>query len=96
MNEFMGLVLGEYDAKSGGFSPGGLSMHTMMSAHGPDNATTERAMAADLKPHKIDNTLAFMFETSRVLRPSAFAMACPQLQRDYDGCWSGLKKHFAG
>ena len=34
-----------------------------MAAHGPDAATYERAMAAELKPQKIDNTLAFMFET---------------------------------
>jgi homogentisate 1,2-dioxygenase len=96
MNEFMGLVTGEYDAKAGGFSPGGISLHGMMSAHGPDNTTTERAMAADLKPHKVDNTLAFMFETSRVLFGSEFAMSCPQLQGDYDGCWNGMKKYFQG
>jgi homogentisate 1,2-dioxygenase len=48
MNEFMGLVTGEYDAKAGGFVPGGISLHGMMSAHGPDNTTTERAMAASL------------------------------------------------
>jgi homogentisate 1,2-dioxygenase len=96
MNEFMGLVTGEYDAKAGGFSPGGISLHGMMSAHGPDNTTTERAMAADLRPHKVDNTLAFMFETSRVLLASNFAMSCAQLQGDYDGCWGGMKKHFQG
>jgi homogentisate 1,2-dioxygenase len=96
MNEFMGLVTGEYDAKAGGFSPGGISLHGMMSAHGPDNTTTERAMAAELRPHKVDNTLAFMFETSRVLLASNFAMSCAQLQRDYDACWGGMKKHFQG
>jgi homogentisate 1,2-dioxygenase len=96
MNEFMGLVTGEYDAKAGGFVPGGISLHGMMSAHGPDNTTTERAMAADLAPHKVDKTLAFMFETSRVLLASEFAMACPQLQTDYDACWSGMKRHYAG
>ncbi len=94
MNEFMGLVFGEYDAKAGGFTPGGVSMHGMMSAHGPDNATTERAMAAELKPHKIDNTLAFMFETGRVLIPTRAAMEGPQLQPDYDGCWNGMAKRF--
>ena len=63
-----------------GFLPGGISLHGMMSAHGPDAATTERAMAAALAPHKIEGTLAFMFETGRVLRPTEFALACPQLQ----------------
>ncbi|MCW3476530.1 homogentisate 1,2-dioxygenase [Limobrevibacterium gyesilva] len=95
MNECMGLVTGVYDAKAEGFMPGGLSLHGLMTAHGPDNATTERAMAAELVPHKIDGTLAFMFETSQVLRPSEFAMACPQLQGDYDSCWTGMRKYFA-
>jgi homogentisate 1,2-dioxygenase len=95
MNECMGLVRGVYDAKAEGFTPGGLSLHGMMSAHGPDQATTERAMAATLAPHKIDGTLAFMFETGQVLRPTEFAMACPQLQSDYDACWNGIRKFFS-
>ncbi|MFV3333131.1 homogentisate 1,2-dioxygenase [Pseudomonas sp. NY15437] len=94
MNEFMGLIQGVYDAKADGFVPGGASLHNCMSAHGPDNATTVQAIAADLKPHKIDKTMAFMFETGRVLRPSRFALDCPQLQRDYDSCWSGMQKTF--
>lgn len=94
MNEFMGLIQGAYDAKAEGFAPGGASLHNCMSAHGPDNATTTAAIAADLKPHKIDNTMAFMFETSRVLRPSQYALECPQLQSDYDACWAGMAKTF--
>ncbi len=81
MNEFMGLVNGAYDAKAGGFAPGGMSLHSCMSAHGPDAAATERAMSAELAPHKIDNTLAFMFETG--LRAPAHRVrdgAAPQLQ----------------
>lgn len=94
MNEFMGLISGAYDAKAEGFVPGGVSLHNCMSAHGPDNATAEKAMAAELKPHKIDNTMAFMFETSKVLRPSRYALESQQLQTDYDGCWSGMAKTF--
>ncbi|MEL7939642.1 MULTISPECIES: homogentisate 1,2-dioxygenase [Pseudomonas] len=94
MNEFMGLIQGAYDAKADGFSPGGASLHNCMSAHGPDNATTVQAIAAQLAPHKIDNTMAFMFETGRVLRPTRYALECPQLQRDYDACWSGMAKTF--
>lgn len=94
MNECMGLIFGVYDAKAEGFLPGGLSLHARMSAHGPDAPTTERAMAAELVPHKIDNTLAFMFETCEVLRPTLFAMQSPALQRDYDSCWQGLPKLF--
>ncbi|SDI44724.1 homogentisate 1,2-dioxygenase [Pseudomonas panipatensis] len=94
MNEFMGLIHGAYDAKAEGFAPGGASLHNCMSAHGPDNASTVQAIAAELKPQKIDHTMAFMFETGRVLRPSRYALECPQLQRDYDACWSGMAKTF--
>ncbi|MFY1667557.1 homogentisate 1,2-dioxygenase [Pseudomonas sp. Pseu.R1] len=94
MNEFMGLIDGAYDAKAEGFMPGGASLHNCMSAHGPDNATAEKAMAADLKPHKIEQTMAFMFETGKVLRPSRHALECPQLQSDYDACWDGIANTF--
>jgi homogentisate 1,2-dioxygenase len=94
MNECMGLVHGAYDAKAGGFSPGGLSLHACMSAHGPDAETTERAMAAELAPHRIDNTLAFMFETRQVLRPTRHALELAELQGNYDACWQGLRRTF--
>ena len=96
MNECMGLVQGAYDARAGGFVPGGLSLHGMMSAHGPDAATTERAMAADLVPHKLTDTLAFMFETRQVLIPTHHALSIPQCQTDYDATWNGLPKLFTG
>lgn len=96
MNEFMGLIRGVYDAKAKGFLPGGASLHNCMSAHGPDDATTSQAMAAELAPQKIEGTMAFMFETSQVLRPSRFALESPTLQADYDRCWAGLGKHFQG
>ena len=96
MNECMGLVHGAYDAKAEGFLPGGLSLHSCMSAHGPDAETTERATQAELAPQKIDNTLAFMFETRQVLVPTQLAMELPGLQRDYDACWQGLRRRFTG
>ena len=96
MNECMGLIHGVYDGKKGGFEPGGVSLHPMMSAHGPDAAVTEAAMAAELAPHRIANTLAFMFETSVLLRPTAQALALPQLQRGYDQVWDSLPRHFTG
>ncbi len=96
MNEFMGLIHGAYDGKRGGFLPGGASLHGMMSAHGPDAPVTEAAMAAELVPQKIDNTLAFMFETRALLRPTRQALALPELQRDYDAVWNGLRRHFTG
>jgi homogentisate 1,2-dioxygenase len=92
MSEFMGLVHGAYDAKAEGFSPGGASLHNCMSGHGPDRETYERAVAVELAPHKITNTLAFMFETRWVISPTRFAMETPALQRDYDACWSDFPK----
>ncbi|MFP3517410.1 homogentisate 1,2-dioxygenase [Pseudomonas sp. SIMBA_077] len=94
MNEFMGLIQGSYDAKAEGFLPGGASLHSCMSAHGPDAETCSKAIAADLRPSKIDNTMAFMFETSQVLRPRQFALECPQLQPHYDACWASLPSTF--
>ncbi len=94
-SEFMGLIDGEYDAKADGFAPGGASLHNCMSGHGPDAATFEKASNADLsKPHYIENTMAFMFESALVFRPSKQAMDMPQLQKDYQQCWQELKKNF--
>jgi len=94
MSEFMGLVTGAYDAKAGGFAPGGMSLHNAMSAHGPDVASHAGASNADLKPHKIADTLAFMFESRFVFRPTAFAMESAALQGDYDACWGEFPKGF--
>jgi homogentisate 1,2-dioxygenase len=94
-SEFMGLITGSYDAKAEGFAPGGASLHNSMTGHGPDAATFEKASAADTRqPHKIDGTMAFMFETKLLIRPTAHALASPQLQADYNACWSGIKKNF--
>ena len=94
MNEFMGLVTGEYDAKAEGFSPGGASLHNCMSGHGPDAVTYEKAINAELKPHYLDDTLAFMFETRFVCHPTEFSLKTAQLQHEYYECWQPLKKNF--
>ena len=94
MNEFMGLVLGAYDAKAEGFLPGGASLHNCMAGHGPDAETYERAIQAEAAPQYLANTLAFMFETQLVMRPTKFAMESRILQHEYFECWQGLKKHF--
>ncbi|HSC98800.1 MAG TPA: homogentisate 1,2-dioxygenase [Casimicrobiaceae bacterium] len=95
MSEYMGLIRGVYDAKAEGFVPGGGSLHNAMSGHGPDAATFERASEAELVPQKLDATLAFMFESRYVIHPTKAALEAPQLQRDYQACWQGLKKKFA-
>jgi homogentisate 1,2-dioxygenase len=94
MNEFMGLILGQYDAKAEGFVPGGASLHNCMSGHGPDVDTFDRASKAELKPHYIDGTLAFMLETRLPVRPTRFALEAKILQHEYYECWQGLKKNF--
>jgi homogentisate 1,2-dioxygenase len=92
MSEFMGLVTGAYDAKEGGFAPGGASLHNGMSGHGPDQASYEKAVAAELKPHKLENTLAFMFETRLPIRTTEWAQTTPTMQLDYDDVWTGFAK----
>jgi homogentisate 1,2-dioxygenase len=94
-SEFMGLITGVYDAKATGFTPGGASLHNCMTGHGPDASTFEKAVSSDTtQPHHITDTMAFMFETRMVIRPTRFAMVSPQLQRDYAQCWQGLRSHF--
>jgi homogentisate 1,2-dioxygenase len=92
MSEFMGLIHGVYDAKQGGFAPGGASLHNSMSSHGPDKASYDKAVAATLAPHKIDDTMAFMFESRWVIRPTRFAAEAPFIQPDYESCWTGFPK----
>jgi homogentisate 1,2-dioxygenase len=96
MNEFMGLIFGQYDAKSEGFLPGGASLHNCMSGHGPDAETYNRASSVELKPQYLADTLAFMFETQLVIHPTKFALESRILQHEYFECWQGLKKHFKG
>ena len=94
-SEFMGLIHGAYDAKAEGFMPGGASLHNCMSAHGPDAETFAKASAADTsKPDYLTDTMAFMFESRDVFKPTRFAMEEAPLQRDYFRCWQGLKKNF--
>jgi homogentisate 1,2-dioxygenase len=94
MSELMGLVHGAYESKAHGFLPGGISIHNCHQAHGPDVATYNKASSAELKPHRIENSLAFMWESKYVFRPTRFALGAPQLQKDYDAVWGGFKKHF--
>ena len=96
MSEYMGLIYGAYDAKEEGFVPGGGSLHNQMSAHGPDLDAFEKASNADLKPQKLEGTLAFMFESRYILRPTKFAMETSQLQQEYFEVWQLLKKNFEG
>lgn len=94
MSEFMGLCFGQYDAKEEGFVAGGASLHNQMSAHGPDAEAFEKASNAELKPQKLSGTMAFMFESRYVIRPTKFAMETAELQHEYFEVWQKLKKNF--
>jgi homogentisate 1,2-dioxygenase len=91
MSEYMGLIYGQYDAKEGdGFCPGGSSLHNIMIPHGPDQATTQRAIEDPCtEPVYYDKGLAFMFESSLPMR------VCPMVEDlrevDYVKCWRGLE-----
>ena len=94
MSEFMGLIHGKYDAKPQGFVPGGFSLHNTMLPHGPDVDAFEAASQADLKPHKLVDTMAFMFETRFMQRVTKYAATSPALQQDYADYGQKLRKRF--
>ncbi len=96
MSEFMGLVFGQYDAKPTGFAPGAMSLHNSMGPHGPDATAFERALDVELKPERLSETLAFMFETRLMQHLTSYAAELETLQMDYPDCWSGLRKLFTG
>ncbi|EGG16463.1 homogentisate 1,2-dioxygenase [Cavenderia fasciculata] len=94
MSEFMGLIRGVYEAKKEGFLPGGGSLHSCMTPHGPDTDTFNAAIKAELKPAKIpDVALAFMFESSLIFGISDYANK-NFIDDDYWKCWQGLQDNF--
>jgi homogentisate 1,2-dioxygenase len=95
MSEYMGLIRGVYDAKpAGGFVPGGGSLHNCMAAHGPERAAFVAASEAELKPHYIADTMAFMFESPTAFATTEWARTGPQLQKNYLECWQDLPRQF--
>jgi len=94
MSELMGLVHGAYESKAEGFLPGGVSIHNCLQPHGPDLPTFDKGSSVELEPHRIENSLAFMWESRYLFRPTKFALASPQLQKDYGRAWDGFRKRF--
>ncbi|CAI4215470.1 unnamed protein product [Parascedosporium putredinis] len=100
MSEFMGLILGAYDAKragKGGFVPGGASLHNVMSGHGPDAASYEGARNAELKPAKVgEGSCAFMFESCLMVGVTEWGLkTCQKVQEGYnDESWGGVRVHW--
>ena len=94
MNEYMGLITGQYDAKADGFVPGGASLHNCMSAHGPDAVTFNQAIQSSEEPVKVGATMAFMFESCHVFHPTPLALSTPALDLNYRECWQELPRNF--
>lgn len=91
MTEFMGLIKGQYQAKSRAFAPGGASLHQPMMAHGPDEECFVAASKQDTSSPKrvADETMAFMFETSHTLQLTRWAREY-NVDNDYYKCWQNL------
>jgi homogentisate 1,2-dioxygenase len=93
MTEFMGNIKGSYDAKGRGFLPGSASLHSCMSAHGPDGEAFTKGSSAELRPVRYpDESLQFMFESSYLVKLPAFALTEARLDLEYLDCWQGLRK----
>jgi homogentisate 1,2-dioxygenase len=90
----MGLIYGAYDAKPEGFKPGGISLHNQMLPHGPDVDAFEGASRAELKPQKLEGTMAFMFETRFAQRVTDWAAASPLRDHGYEHYGEALRCHF--
>lgn len=94
MSEFMGMIHGKYDAKEG-FEAGGASYHACMTGHGPDADTFTKATGpGKQEPFYFDAGLAFMFESTFMLKISDQALSAPELEQDYYKCWENCPKHF--
>ena len=105
MSEFMGMIWGEYDAKGGskgsdgkpkGFVPGGASLHSCMVPHGPDAGTFSKASKINglQQPVFFDKGLAFMFETTYMLKLSKWALEGDHRDKEYYKCWASLPHQF--
>ena len=47
-----------------------------------------------VRVYEDDKTLAFMFESAYLYRPTSFAMGGGLLQSNYADCWTGMPKNF--
>lgn len=98
MSEFMGLIKGGYDGKTGGgFVAGGASLHNVMAGHGPDANTVDKASNGKLEPRKEASGIAFMFESMYMLGVTKRAFEGEERQKEYlDQSWGGVKRMFKG
>lgn len=90
MNELMGIIEGQYDAKNEDFCPGGVSIHNAMTPHGPDQKSWSQENKRQEKPVPIDNGVAFMLESNKIWQVTEEALNFPEFQKNYLSCWEGF------
>ena len=89
MSEAMGLIHGEYDAKAEGFRPGGLSPPQSDERPRSRRRSWRKASEAELKPAKIEGTMAFMVKLLALCPDPIRAGSRPA---DYDEAWADFPK----
>lgn len=94
MCEYMGLIKGQYDAKPNSFKPGGASLHNVFSGHGPDKEAFDVWSKKELLPERLENTMAFMFETCYLVNVTPHAEE-HDVDTDYWKCWQTLTNNFS-
>lgn len=95
MSEFVGNIIGIYDAKTAGFVPGSASLHNCMSAHGPEAKIFDKGTNEELNAIRYpDNCMQFMFETMYILKVPSWALEPETQDSNYLDCWRGLEKQF--
>ena len=92
--EFLALITGRHEGKTGEFRPGGASLHNNWAPHGPDTSSFEAGRSSSLAPQWLGGSLAFMIESRFPFSVTDAAMNRAARQTGYIDCWSGFKKRF--
>lgn len=92
--EFLSLIQGTSESRSGDFPPGSMSLHNNWTAHGPDVAAFEGARTATLQPQKIEDTMMIMIESRYPFAQTTQAMNADFRISNAGTGWAGFKKRF--
>ena len=97
MMMMMIMMTDRYEAKEEGFCPGGATLHSMMTPHGPDAKCFQDWSNMKLGAMKVaEGTQAFMFETSLQLAVTKWGEeTCNKLDQEYYQCWQNIKNNFS-
>jgi homogentisate 1,2-dioxygenase len=97
MSEFMGLIGGEYDAKTGGASNLLEQVCTISCQLMAPMLAHIKKPQRELKPAKVgEGSMAFMFESCLMVGVTEWGLkTCKKVQEDYnEESWTPLKTHF--